>query len=172
MQTISAAYQQEQQRMHENPNYGVASVSYAPAVSSIINQMGITQVLDYGCGKGRLAQNLQLDHQASVAHYDPGVPHFAERPKPTEMVCCIDVLEHVEPELLENVLDDLALLTLEVGFFTVHTGPAAKHLSDGRNAHLIQEDYRWWLPKFWDRFNVHAMAHTAGGFYVVCYGAK
>jgi hypothetical protein len=55
------------------------------------------------------------------------------------MVACIDVLEHIEPKLLENVLDDLQRVTREIGFFTVSTVLAEKTLADGRNAHLIVE---------------------------------
>ena len=34
---ISQAYREEQERLHENPNYGVASIEYAPLVSQLIN---------------------------------------------------------------------------------------------------------------------------------------
>jgi hypothetical protein len=77
------------------------------------------------------------------------------------------VLEHIEPELLDNVLDDLQRVVEYFGFFTVHTGPAVKVLSDGRNAHLTQEDYTWWMPKFWARFQVHQMTHVPSGFTVI-----
>lgn len=170
VQTISAEYRAEQTKLHENPHYGVASVSYAPTVSSVINQLGMVEVLDYGCGKGRLAKALEVDHGVRVHHFDPAIPAFAGEPEPAEMVCCIDVLEHIEPDRLETVLDHLQALTKDVGFFSIHTGPAVKMLSDGRNAHLIQEDFRWWLPKIWARFDIHSMTHTNGGFYVVCNG--
>ena len=49
---ISAAYRKEQETLHENPNYGVASIGYAPMVSNLINKIGVTEVLDYGAGKG------------------------------------------------------------------------------------------------------------------------
>ena len=165
---LSEAYREEQERLHENPNYGVASVSYAPLVTEFINQLGITEVLDYGCGKGRLGQNIKPAGPLQLYQYDPGVPELAEPPDPAQMVCCIDVLEHVEPEYIDAVLDDLQRVTKEIGFFTIHTGPAKKVLSDGRNAHLIQEDYTWWLPKLWDRFVIHYMQHDQHGFYVLC----
>ena len=43
-----------QQKLHENPDYGVASIGYAPLVAQIIEQVGATELLDYGAGKGRL----------------------------------------------------------------------------------------------------------------------
>ena len=168
---ISDAYKAEQQRLHaNNPNYGVASVEFAPRVSHLINQMGITDVLDYGAGKGRLGQSLEVNHPVTVTMYDPGIPGLDDAPEAHEMVCCIDVLEHIEPEHLDAVLDDLARVTKTVGFFTIHTGPAVKVLSDGRNAHLIQKPSSWWLPKIMERFELHAYnrVNSQGFVVIVC----
>jgi hypothetical protein len=166
---ISETYRKEQERLHMNPDYGVASVQFAPLVSQIINKLGVTELLDYGAGKGRLMQNLKVGHQMKVQCYDPGVPDWAESPIPMQMCTCIDVLEHIEPDHLEAVLDDLKRCTQAVGLFTVHTGPAVKTLSDGRNAHLIQEPMEWWLPKFMDRFELQTVQRLPNGFYVIVY---
>ncbi len=167
--TISESYKQEQRKLHEsNPNYGVASVEFAPFVSNLINNLGIRKVLDYGAGKGRLGQNLEVNHPVTVTLYDPGIPGIDVSPDPHELVCCIDVLEHIEPEYLDAVLDDLQRLVTRVGFFTIHTGPAVKILSDGRNAHLIQEGPEWWLPKLMARFDLHAYNRVSHqGFQVI-----
>lgn len=77
------------------------------------------------------------------------------------------MLEHIEPGLLDNVLDDLRRVTLGVGVFTVHTGAAVKFLPDGRNAHLIQQPPAWWLPKFMDRFELATFNRMPMGFWVV-----
>jgi hypothetical protein len=83
------------------------------------------------------------------------------------MVACIDVLEHIEPDCLDDVLDHLAGLVQRLGFFTVHTGPAIKVLPDGRNAHLTQQPARWWLPKLLDRFDLMMFQKTEQGFWVL-----
>lgn len=44
------------------------------------------------------------------------------------------MLEHIEPEFLDDVVDDLSVLTKHLCFLTVHVGEAKKVLSDGRNA--------------------------------------
>ena len=168
MALFSESYQQQQQQLHEErPDYGVASVQFAPMVSDLINGNNVKELLDYGAGKGRLAQNLKVNHEVQRQMYDPGMPQYAKDPQPKEMVCCIDVLEHIEPEYLDNVLAHLQSLTNRIGFFTVHTGPAAKVLPDGRNAHLIQQPPRWWLPKFLDRFELHQFNKMQNGFFVV-----
>ena len=165
--TISDDYRAQQQRLHENPNYGVASVEYAPLVTQIINSLQVDEMLDYGCGKGRLAQAITPGHNVNIQMYDPAIPQWSEPPKPSNFVTCIDVLEHIEPEYLHTVLNHLKKLVNGFGFFSVHTGPAVKVLDDGRNAHLIQEDFRFWLPKIWKRFHVHSFTHVPQGFYCV-----
>ena len=164
---ISDNYREQQQKLHENPNYGTASVQFAPIVSKLINQTQVDELLDYGAGKMRLFQNLKVGHKLKLQAYDPAIPDLAGEPKPMQMVTCIDVLEHIEPEMLDNVLDHLKALTQEIGFFTVHTGPAVKVLPDGRNAHLIQEPASWWLPKLLNRFELQTFQKTPNGFFVV-----
>jgi hypothetical protein len=167
---ISDDYRAQQEKLHENPNYGVASVQYAPLVSQICDTLGVRHLLDYGAGKCRLFQNLQVKHPMKLQAYDPGVPKLSAPPIPAELVTCIDVLEHIEPDLIDNVLDDLERLTEVVGVFTIHTGPAGKTLADGRNAHLIQEPPEWWLPRFMCRFDLHSFQVTGEHqFYVICY---
>lgn len=86
------------------------------------------------------------------------------------MVCCIDVLEHIEPEYLETVLDELCRLTEGIAFLSIDTGPAVKTLSDGRNAHLIQQPMNWWLPKIWDRWELQTVQMSSEhGFFVIGY---
>lgn len=84
------------------------------------------------------------------------------------MVTCIDVLEHIEPDYLQDVFDHLQDLTEVILFATVHTGPAGKTLPDGRNAHLIQQPMEWWLPHFMERWDIQTVQKTSHhGFYVI-----
>lgn len=46
--------------------------------------------------------NLQL----TIHHYDPAVPEWSAPAAPCRFVACIDVLEHIEPHLIDNVLDE------------------------------------------------------------------
>lgn len=169
MALISEEYRRMQEELHRNPNYGVASVQYAPMVAEVLKQVGAAELLDYGAGKGRLGETLKtlMPDPPQVRHYDPARPEWAVTPQPAPFVACIDVLEHIEPDLLDNVLDDLRRVTAGHGFFTVHTGPAVKVLADGRNAHLIQQPPAWWLPKFLSRFDLVVFQRMPQGFWVV-----
>jgi hypothetical protein len=95
--------------------------------------------------------------------YDPVFPEYGE-PKSADLVCCIDVLEHIEPELIDSVILELSKITSNLGFFSIHMGPAGKILSDGRNAHLIQKPSSWWLKKLTDYFEIlHLQSHQMMG---------
>jgi uncharacterized membrane protein YkvA (DUF1232 family) len=77
------------------------------------------------------------------------------------------VLEHIEPQMLDACLDDLASIARKLVLVTVHTGPAKKLLSDGRNAHLIQEPPSWWLPQLARRFDLLHVQHVRKGFFAI-----
>ena len=166
---ITEEYRRMQQELHRNPGYGMASVHYAPLVANVMKTSGITELLDYGAGKGRLAFALEeiLDVPLTVHHYEPAIPEWSRPPEPCRFVTCIDVLEHIEPDLIDNVLDDLKRVTAHTGLFTVHTAPAAKVLLDGRNAHLIQQPATWWLYRFLERFDLAQFNRVDNGFYVI-----
>lgn len=168
---ISDDYRKLQETLHKDPLYGVASTHYAPVVAKVVNQYGVEELLDYGAGKGRLAQTLgaqrMVTHPLRIQHYDPAIPDWADAPEPCEMVACIDVLEHIEPELIGNVLDDLQRVTRSIGLFTVATTPAVKVLEDGRNAHLIVEPPAWWVPQIMERWDMHTFQKTEDGFLVL-----
>lgn len=163
-QLISEEYREMQAELHKNPNYGVASTYFAPLVDDIVKQFNVKDLLDYGAGKLRLKESIQVEVNYSA--YEPSNPEYSNEPEPTEFVTCIDVLEHIEPELLDNVLDDLKRVTLKYGLFTIHTGPAVKTLPDGRNAHLIQEPFEWWETKIKDRFEIIRQVTMPNGYIV------
>ncbi len=172
-QLISAEYQSQQQHLHETTEYGTMAQHYGPLVSQMVEKLEITHLLDYGCGrKMGLTKTLSVKHKLTYQGYDPGagLEELATAPIPAQMLCCIDVLEHIEPDYLENVLNHLAALTEVVAFITIHTGPAMKVLTDGRNAHLTQEPIEWWLPKLTDRFDIQTLQKVGDhNYYCILY---
>lgn len=169
---ITPEYREQQRKLHEEGNYGTASAGYADKVSKVIASNNVKRVLDYGAGsKLSLIRAINERRLCPVAFdyvpYEPAVEQYSAEPSPTEMVVCIDVLEHIEPDCLDDVLDDLKRVTQRIGFFTVSCVPAMKVLPDGRNAHLIQEPPEWWIPKLTDRFCLQTFQRTDGGFAVL-----
>jgi precorrin-6B methylase 2 len=165
---ITEQYRAEQAALHAKGNYGTASLQFGETVAALLNSTQARSLLDYGCGSKRsLLKALSLPQDVVYEGYDPAVPAYSSPPVPADLVCCIDVLEHIEPSLLDNVLSNLAELCDPYGFFTVHTGAAQKVLSDGRNAHLTQQGTNWWLPRFKHYFDVLAVNAIPSGFAVV-----
>lgn len=144
----SPEYVKQQEKLHAKGNYGVTAQKYGQMVSQIIDKLELDTLLDYGCGSNlSLTKTLSPNRHVQYQGFDIGVPEYSEAPVPAEMVTCIDVLEHIEPEYLEGVLDHLESLTEVVLFASVHMGPAG-------NAHLTQQPPEWWLPKFLERFEL------------------
>jgi Methyltransferase domain len=148
MALITAGYAREQKRLHADPSYGSGSHRHAYLVTGIAKIEGCDTILDYGAGKGTMG-NVLRSVGLDVAEYDPGYPGKEARPQPADLVTCLDVLEHIEPECLASVLDDLAKLTkkrLLVDIACKFT--KFRWLSDGRNSHLIVNEPEWWQGKF------------------------
>jgi 2-polyprenyl-3-methyl-5-hydroxy-6-metoxy-1,4-benzoquinol methylase len=120
---------------------------WVPQVRAAADHFRAETILDYGCGKAVLSE-----HMVNVRNYDPAVEKYSTRPEPADLVVCSDVLEHIEPDCLDAVLDDLVRVTLKGIFFTVSTVPANKHFEDGRNAHVLVRPMEWWFPVLMERW--------------------
>ena len=166
--TISDSYLSLQRQLHENPNYGVASISYAPIVAQVVARSNARSISDYGAGKQNLKKALDRLGIGGYEYrpFDPAFPEYGD-PQPADLVCCIDVLEHIEPEFLDTVIAELARITVKMGLFTIATGPAAKTLADGRNAHLIQQPSSWWLPKLCTYFEIAQLIRDQHGLVIM-----
>jgi len=161
---ISDEYRALNAALHrDRHDYGIGGGKWANLVGNIAGEHGIKTILDYGAGKGALARTLPL---LDVVNYDPAIPGIDEPPGPAEMVVSTDVLEHVEPAFLDDVLDDIARLAQRIVVLVVATRPAVKTLADGRNAHLIVEPVGWWLPRLMQRFVLAQVTNNEGHEFV------
>ncbi len=165
---ISDEYLQQQKQLHKDPKYGVASKEFAAMVRDLSDQAGAKSISDYGAGKCNLQKTLLELGKTNFEYYpfDPAFPEYGP-PRKADLVCCIDVLEHIEPQFLDAVLDELRDITHKVGLFSIHTAPALKILPDGRNAHLIQKPVSWWLRKLCDRFEIAQLRRQTHGFWII-----
>ena len=124
--------------------------------------------LDYGTGKGLLVDWLRktLPKQIEINGYDPAVPEFASPHVPkSDIVTCLDVLEHVEPDKINSVLCELQSLTKYLCFCTIDLQPSVRELNDGRNAHILLAPPEWWITRFSQIFDCivsFPIFHTSG----------
>ena len=148
---ISEEYQQVLHKTREHLVWGTTGFKWADILRGFLRDEPYTDILDYGAGSGSLAKALP---EYDVTEYDPGIPGKENGNHPRNFVVCLDVLEHIEPELLDNVLADLQRCVLDKGFFVIACVEANTILADGRNAHLIVEPYHWWKEKIEERFDI------------------
>lgn len=154
--------------LHEDKSshYGVMGKVYIPMLTALYLDYECESILDYGCGKGSISN---LRPSLPINNYDPAIPEFSEPPEPADLVVCLDVMEHIEPEYLDNVLAHLQTLVKKVALISVSTRLAHKTLPDGRNAHLIVEEPEWWLPKFLNVFKMREYVRSEKSFHVIVY---
>lgn len=118
-------------------------------IPPFIEKYNIDEILDYGCGKGTLrAALVKMFQPIKVTNYDPCMPEFSARPTGTfQSVLCNDVLEHVEPEFLDNVLEDIYNYGEDYFYFAIGLTESTKKLANGQQNHLIVENSEWWKMK-------------------------
>lgn len=162
---ISESYRALNAELHQRRvGFGTSGKRYFAPVSQLTTIYDSRDILDYGCGLRTLEAALGF----AIANYDPCIEGLQATPEAHDLVACTDVLEHIEPECLSDVLADLRRVTRKAAFMTIATRPAKKYLADGRNAHLIQEPARWWIEKLWDAgFRIRQFADMGGEVQVV-----
>jgi len=157
---ISDSYREMNRQLHDlNPEYGGyggdENAAQDRSIIEIARSNNMKSILDYGCGEGRFKEAAaMLAPEIKVTEYDPAIPGKDALPTPAELVICTDVLEHVEPDLLDAVLWHIRSVTIKGAILLPNLLPAKKVLPDGRNAHLIQESPAWWHGKVSKYFNV------------------
>lgn len=122
-----------------------------------LHELGIcNSVLDYGTGKGLLVDKLRREMPSTikVTGYDPAVDQWDTIPsQPSDIVVCLDVLEHIEISEISNVLHDINRYTTNFCYLVIDLQPAVKKLDDGRNAHVLLAPAEWWNLKVSEVFS-------------------
>lgn len=152
---ISEQYRAENNRQHfQSTGYGERGYKHLPDVLRIAQQFKCQTALDYGCGKATLASHARRVSSLTFSNYDPAIPDFSADPRPADLVVCTDVLEHIEPLCLHDVIEHLASLTQKAFYFQIACRPAKRVLGDGRNAHLLIRSPWDWVELLCDRFDI------------------
>lgn len=146
---ISDEYRQLNRDLHsDDPGYGVSVRTIETGLQIVSNLIEVTKaktVLDYGCGKGKLIEALQARWPAvAFSGYDPAVEQFNKEPSLSDVVISFDVMEHIEPDCIVDVVCHIREMTRIAAMLGIATKPALKTLRDGRNAHLIVEPHVYW----------------------------
>lgn len=139
------------QREHRRASFGKRAKIPRYLFDFIIDQNPQT-ILDFGCGKGNLIETLKVQFpDKTITGYDPANSEFdySIDDKVYDLIYSTDVLEHIEPEFIDQTLEYLSTKSKYI-YHLIALSPAKLILADGRNAHLIQETPEWWKQKFID----------------------
>lgn len=155
---ITEDYKKLNAELHvDNPGFGTMASALGIPIGRLCEKHGFRSVLDYGCGKGTLAPVLSAIG-LTVHEYDPAIPGKDADPPAADLVVCIDVMEHVEAECIDDVLTHIASLSNRLAYFMIDNGPAKKTLPDGRNAHLTIQGRKWWKQRLSEYFKLSVCA--------------
>jgi len=149
---------------HERKFFGGTANSLE--VLNLIKKHRYNTHLDYGTGTGGLfvyTNRRILDmsgRKVKTRPYDPYSTSEEYRMKPAEderfdLVSCTDVLEHILPEDIDDVLWTLVNHTKKMLYCTIATYPASKMICDekgkdiyNQSLHTLVRPKKWWLDKF------------------------
>jgi len=137
------------QDIHRNTPFGKRG-KFPRHLEKYILEKQPKTILDFGCGKGKLIEKIKETFPDIIVDgYDPANPEFSKSidKKYFDMIISSDVLEHVEPEYIEETLEYLRKRSKHF-YHLIACSPAKLILPDGRNAHLIIESRNWWNSKF------------------------
>lgn len=169
----SDEYAAQLKTLHEKSDaFGIGSVTskHYKTIQAIIQKRGFKSLLDYGCGKGHfLGFAKENIPEIAIDGYDVASEEYSELPsRQYDMVVCLDVMEHVEFGAMSNVLNEIRDRTEQIFLCSVANYPAAKKLSDGRNAHVTQMPFGYWFTLFSGFFRVDQFVRTgkAEGLFV------
>ena len=156
---INEDYKKQLQAMHLEPKMFYRGTKVASKLEDFLGTYKPSSLIDFGCGKGDL-HKLLGETIPKVAGYDPGMPEFETLPNDIyEVLVSTDVLEHIEPEMLDETLKVINKLFTKSCYLIIASYHAKKYLPDGRNAHLIIESFEWWKNKL-ETFVEGTIVHT------------
>jgi len=159
-------YISQNAKLHiQNRRFGYNAAKRKSIIRELVEKYEAFTVLDYGSGKGSLKEVMG----EIVKNYDPAIPEYSSLPDPADLVVCLDVMEHIEPPFVDNVLDHIKSLTLKAAYFIIVFHESKDILPDGRNAHVCIEDHKWWEEKLRKRFRIveKFLSGKPEGFYEV-----
>ena len=141
--------------VHQNTTTmaGKTTIKNKESIKQVIDKVKPVNTLDYGCGKAWHYLHDYVHNEWGIAMptlYDPYVPEFSKlagyKCNFFDLVLCVDVMEHILPEEVDDTLHQLFFLGNFV-YLQIDTKPAIKKFKDGTNFHVSLHTKDWWINK-------------------------
>jgi len=143
-----------------NSQFGGGFHNHFTHVASILILLDIKKLIDFGCGKGVMADRLSELGVAKITKYDPAIPAYNIIPKSTfDCVLNTDVMEHIPESEIPAVLDQFKKLA-PTAVIIPHLGKAHLILPNGENAHCTIKTPDEWKKIFKKKYkHVELLSH-------------
>jgi 2-polyprenyl-3-methyl-5-hydroxy-6-metoxy-1,4-benzoquinol methylase len=156
---------------HEDEEYRFQTVK------NFVIENNITSVLDVGSGRGNVIKILnEVDSNIKITSCDLKKFHnynceFLEldlcdknslsnlENKNYDLIVCLDVLEHVQKECVEDIFKTLS----KISNFTILTIANHSDIHNGVELHLIRENMSYWEPIIQKYFDILNFDEKYGG---------
>ena len=140
-------YIEQYAKMHSKMKYGSAGIKHLNLILLACSELKIKSILDYGCGRGKLHEELSKNKNLLIHRYDPAIKEFSViKVENVDLVVNTDVLEHIPEEDIQDVLEHISTISDKV-FFSISNRLADKNLPNGENAHCTVKSAIWWLKQ-------------------------
>lgn len=125
---------------------------FADHIARLVRETDAATLLDWGSGKGYqyLADRVHERWGGILPTcYDVGVVQLTRRPTGTfDGVICTDVLEHIRPDDVNDVIAELVGYARRFLYVNVCCRESGRTFPDGENVHLTVRPPDWWRRRF------------------------
>jgi hypothetical protein len=136
----------------QKPHYGMTSIRFLEDIKKIIIKNNLSSILDYGCGKSNLLDEIKKSLNVEIYKYDPAIPKYSKKVKSKiDFIICTDVLQHVPLWDLTRVLLELKNYNCK-GFIHIRCTPYHTILPNGELANCTVFPCEWWENKLKEFF--------------------
>lgn len=139
---------------NQSESFGTSSIEFLHLANLIIQELQPGSILDYGCGKSSLIEELDINKNTKKYRYDPAIEEYSVLPVDrVDLIINTDVLEHIPEEHLDEILNNISGISENV-FFNISNRLASQRLPNGENAHCTVKPPEWWENRLEKHFNL------------------
>jgi len=138
----------------------------AQIVSQMVEKLSVDHLLAYGGLTEDFWMGFSPQRNVGIQAYRPQIEGKHSMALPSQLVVCVDYLEHTGVLGVEDALNDLQRVTL--GSIFVHI-KVMEFPDDVQGARAVDRPAIWWLREFAKRFDIQTYQRLPGGLYIIAY---
>lgn len=128
-------------------HYGRNSIKFYDIIAEIIKDNNYHQILDFGCGKSELYQELEENLNVEVYRYDPAVEGLEKKPTcKFDFVICSDVLHNIKEAEIPSILQELKYYSNNL-FIYLNCIDHPTKFYNGEKTNRCVHPREWWLTQ-------------------------